>query len=239
MNKGIFITGTDTGVGKTVVAAGLAGALNANGINAGVMKPVATGAVWNKGRLLSDDVRFLLNAINANDDPELVSPISIEMPAAPFTAQLIDKIRIDISKISQAFLKLSSQYDFLVVEGIGGLLVPIRADYSVADMISDLNLPCIIVARPDIGTINHSLLTINEARNRGIDVKGFIINGFDAKKAGEIEKINPEIIEAVSSVPFLGALPFVPDLDESGLNFEKIIKLVQKHIDIKKIYEEY
>ena len=236
MSKGIFITGTDTGVGKTVVTAGLAGALKAIGINAGVMKPVATGAVWNKGRLLSDDVRFLLNAIDANADPELVSPISIDLPAAPFTAQLIDKIRINTDKISQAFFELSLQYDFLVVEGIGGLLVPIKADYSVADMITELNLPCIIVARPDIGTINHSLLTINEAKNRGIDVKGFIINGFNAKKAGKVEELNPEIIEAVSNVPFLGTLPFVPDLDESGLNFEKIIDLVQKHIDIKKIY---
>lgn len=239
MGKGIFITGTDTGVGKTVVAAGLAGALKARGINVGVMKPVATGAVWNKGRLVSDDVRFLLNAIDSDDDLDLVCPVNIELPAAPYSAQLIDKININTDKILHAFLELSRKHDFVVVEGIGGLLVPIKEDYFVADMINELELPAVLVTRPDIGTINHSLLTVNEAKNRGIGIRGFIINGFDAAKGGKVEKINPEIIETLSGVPLLGILPFDPDLDETGSNFGNIVGLTQKHINMEKIYDKY
>ncbi len=238
MGKGIFITGTDTGVGKTVVAAGLAGALKARGINVGVMKPVATGAVWNRGRLVSDDVRFLLNAIGGNDDLDLVCPINIELPAAPYSAHLINKIHINTDRIRHAFLELSKKHDFVVVEGIGGLLVPIKKDYFVADMINELELPALLVARPDIGTINHSLLTVSEAKNRGIDIRGFIINGFDAAKAGRVEKANPEIIETISGVPLLGILPFDPNLNETGSDFKNIVGMVRKYINVEKIYEE-
>ncbi|RJP54658.1 MAG: dethiobiotin synthase [Deltaproteobacteria bacterium] len=235
MVKGIFITGTDTEVGKTVVAAGLAGAIKAKGINVGVMKPVATGAVRTLERLISTDVQFLLKSIECHDELNVVNPITIELPLAPLVASRLEEREIELDKIRNAYFKLSQRHDFIVVEGIGGILVPIKEDYFVSDMIKELGLPVIIVARPGIGTINHTLLTVREAQQRGIEVRGFIINGMDEQKAGIAERTNPEIIKEMSRLPLLGVLPFDHKVDIFSLEMGDIIELTSKNIEIDKI----
>ena len=235
MVKGIFITGTDTEVGKTVVAAGLAGAIKAKGINVGVMKPVATGAIRTPERLISTDVQFLLKSIECDDEPDLVNPITIELPLSPLVASRLDKFEIELDKIRDAYCKLSQRHDFIVVEGIGGILVPIKEDYFVSDMIKELGLPVIIVARPGLGTINHTLLTAREAQQRGIEVRGFIINGMNQQKAGIAEKTNPEVIKEMSCLPLLGVLPFDHKVDIFSLEMGDIIELTSKNIEIDKI----
>ena len=235
MAKGVFITGTDTEVGKTVVCAGLAGALKAQGLNTGVMKPVATGAEKTKAGLISNDVEFLIKAIDGNDEYNLVNPVALELPLAPLAASIIDKVEIDPDKIKDAYSKLESKHDFVVVEGIGGILVPIKKNYFVSDMIKDLDLPVVIVARPGIGTINHTLLTIKEARNKDIKIKGFIINGMDRQKMGYAEKTNPELIQSLSQIPLLGILPFDPETDVSRLKTGNIVKLTLKHIALESL----
>lgn len=235
MNKGVFITGTDTGVGKTVVSAGLAGAIKAKGIDVGIMKPVASGATWHDGKLVSNDVRFLVNAAKSNDDLDVICPVCIEPPLAPLSATLLYNIEIKIEKIHDAYIKLCKKHDFVIVEGVGGILAPITDNYLVSDMIKAFGMSAVIVSRPGLGTINHSLLTINEAKRNGLEIKGFIINGMDEKHSGSAEKSNPEVIARLSGVPLLGILPFDPKVDESLLKAGDIVQLLSQHIDIEKI----
>ncbi|MFH2011501.1 MAG: dethiobiotin synthase [Pseudomonadota bacterium] len=235
MGKGIFITGTDTEVGKTVVAAGLAGALKSKGIDVGVMKPIATGVVRTPDELISTDVQFLVKSIECNDETELINPITLETPLSPLVASRLEKCEIELDKISDAYSTLSQRHDFIVVEGIGGILVPIKENYFVSDMIKDLDIPIIIVARPGLGTINHTILTIREAQHMGIEVRGFIINGMDEKNAGIAERTNPEVIKQVSHQILLGILPFDPKINIFSLEMGDIIELTLRHVNIEKI----
>ena len=235
MNKGFFITGTDTGVGKTVVTAGLAGAIKARGFNVGVMKPAASGAVMHNGRLISNDATFLLKSINSQEDYNIAAPLTIEPPLAPLAASMLENIPIEPEKIFQAFDIMRQKYDVVLVEGIGGILVPLTEVYSIADLVKDMDIPLIIVARPGIGTINHTLLTINEAEKRGIKVKGFILNGMDINQAGDAEKTNPEIIEKISGKPLLGIFPFDPKVNVEKLVIGNIVELTEKHLDLERI----
>lgn len=235
MAKGIFITGTDTEVGKTIVAAGIAGAIQARGIKICAMKPIATGATRSRDRLISEDARFLKKSINCIEELDLVNPISLELPLSPLVASRLENKEIDLSDIKKAYSKLSDIYDFIIVEGIGGILVPIKEDYFVTDMIEELGLPAVIVSRPALGTINHTLLTIHEARHRGIAIKGFIINSMNEYESGIAEKTNPDIIKELSRIPLLGILPYDPKVDVATLNIGNIIDLASKHIDIDTI----
>ena len=235
MNKGIFITGTDTGVGKTIVTAGLAGAIKSKGIDVGIMKPVASGAISHNGRLISNDVRFLVNSIRSKDDLDIICPVCIKPALSPFAASLCYDMEIDIEKIHDAYIKLCKKHDIVIIEGIGGVLVPITDNYMVSDMMKAFDLPVVIVARPGIGTINHSLLTINEIKRNELLIKGFIINGMDMEPTGLAEKTNPLIISRLSGVPLLGTLPFDPKVDESLPETGDIIQLALEHIDIEKI----
>ncbi len=236
MAKGIFITGTDTDVGKTVVAAGLAGAIKSRGINVGVMKPVATGAVKSKNGFVSQDVMFLAKSIGCNEEEiGLINPIILELPLSPLVASRLENKEINISRIKEAYSKLCDRHDFIIVEGIGGILVPIERDYFVTDMIGNLGLPVVIVTRPNLGTINHTLLTVNEAGRSGLDIKGIIFNWTNEQEAGNAEKTNPDVIKELSGIPLLGILPHGPEVDVQALNFGKLIEMTSKNIDIDRI----
>ena len=133
---GIFVTGTDTGVGKTVVAAGLALVLKERGMKVGVMKPVATGCIGEGKRLISEDAVFLFEAAE-NEFPPLVNPLRFRSPLSPNVASVIEKKEIPIEKILKAYRELQHHYDYLIVEGIGGLLVPLTPEYYVANLIHE------------------------------------------------------------------------------------------------------
>ncbi|MDP2644229.1 MAG: dethiobiotin synthase [Desulfobacterales bacterium] len=236
MKKGIFITGTDTDVGKTIVTAGIAGALKKKGVDVAIMKPVASGAKKTAGGLISDDVRFLMHAIGSTDDVRLVNPVVLEAPVAPWAATLLgDGTRIDPGAIKGCYDQLSRLHDFTLVEGIGGLLVPLTEKYWVLDMIKDLNLSVVVVSRPGLGAINHSLLTIRAAISSGIEVMGFIISGRDEMNSGDATRTNPAVIETLSRVPLLGVLPFDPKVDILNLELGDVVALTWKHIDLQKI----
>lgn len=188
MHKGIFVTGTDTGVGKTIVTAGISLALKNKGINVGVMKPISTGGI--------QDAKFLLNFIGLKDDIRLVNPVSFKNPLAPYVAGKIENRKINKNKIFRAFNKLKKLHEFIVVEGIGGVLVPILKDYFVADLIKDFKLPVIIVSRAGLGTINHTLLTLKILEQRKIKILGLIMNGFTGKDLSE--KTNQFVVENLS-----------------------------------------
>jgi dethiobiotin synthetase len=201
MKRGVFVTGTDTDVGKTFVAAGLARALARRGVDVGVMKPVATGA--------SSDGALLASGLSEKDDPRLVTPVLLGPPLAPSVAARVSGVALDLERVWRAWRTLRSLHDFMVVEGVGGLLVPVKHRYPVAAMAKRMGLPLIVVARPTLGTINHTLLTVESARRRGLRVAGLVVCYSRDWRAGKAERSNPAVLEAESGVPLLGVVPFL------------------------------
>lgn len=207
MNKGIFITGTDTGVGKTFVASGLIKAIKGMGVNVCPMKPVETGCKIKNGKVVPADAVKLLKASGIKESVDSVNPYRFRQPLAPAMAAEDEGVVIKRSKIISAYKRLSKVYDFIVVEGAGGIMAPVYKRYLYLDMIKDIALPLIIVSRPGLGTINHTLLTIEAARSRGINLLGVIINHASGAGKDLSEKSNPEIIEKLGRVPILGIIP--------------------------------
>lgn len=209
MIRAVLVTGTDTGVGKTIVAAGLAAALARRGLDAGVMKPIATGGVHRRGRLVSADAEFLRRAAGVRDPLEWINPVCLEPPLAPSVASRLTRRPVDLRAVGKAFRILASTHDRLVVEGIGGLLTPLRERFTVAHLARRLGLPLIIVARPTLGTINHTALTVLAARTLGLNVLGLVVNHHARFPIGAAERTNPAVLESETAVPLLGEVPFL------------------------------
>jgi len=232
---GIFITGTDTGVGKTVVAAGLALALKSRGLKVGVMKPVATDCRGIEKRLISYDAAYLMEAAE-NEFPPLICPSRFRNALAPHVAAILEKREVNLRQVTQAYEELQKHYDFLIVEGIGGLLVPIAKDYFVSNLIRDFRLPVLIVARAGLGTINHTLLTVDAAMIRGFEIKGVIFNRLATVNYSLAEITNPKIVHDLSGVPVLGSLPEIGDVDIETCRFGKLREIFQERIQVDKIF---
>jgi dethiobiotin synthetase len=222
MNNGIFITGTDTGVGKTIVSAILIRSLIKKGLRVGVMKPLETGCIKKiekDGReyLYPSDGMFLREVACLDEPIDVITPFRFELPLAPMVASDLEGKQVDIRKVIDSYKAIRRICDFMVIEGVGGLLVPItrlknRSYYFVSDMIKDLNLPTIVVSRPTLGTINHTLLTINYLIKEGIKVKGVIINYHNPPENTIAEKTNPDILKEICQVPLIGIIPYVEDI---------------------------
>lgn len=207
-NKGIFVTGTDTGIGKTVVSGVLVKHLKSKGYSVGVMKPVASGARRVKGKLVSDDAVYLKKISKSDDSLDLINPILLKEPLAPLVAARIEKRKIDLEKIYSSYKVLSRKYDYVVVEGVGGLLVPITRKINVADIAKRMKLPIVIVSRPGIGTINHTLMTIDCARRYGLRIEGVIFNYIKKLKKDKAIETNPSILKEIGKVKILGTVSF-------------------------------
>ena len=212
MNRGIFITGTDTGVGKTIVAATLARLLRMRGLNVGVMKPVTSGCREENGRLVSDDALLLCQAAGVTCS-DAVAPYLLREPVAPAEAAKLDGVRIDFARIRESFTTVSAGYDFMIVEGAGGLMVPLAGGLLVADLARQLELPLLVVARPNLGTINHTVLTCFAAQQMELKVAGVIINNYP-EPPGLAERSAAHHIGSLCGAPVLGIWPHRDDLDE-------------------------
>jgi len=206
--RGIFITGTDTGVGKTYVATGLAGALRGRGVDVGVMKPVETGCVRRRGRLVPSDAVALRNAAGVRDRFDDINPYRFAKPLAPSVAAALEKKTINPDRIRSALDRLCKNHRFVIVEGAGGIMVPLSGRYTYLDLAHDLGLPVLIVARPGLGTINHTLLTIEAVRRRRIVVAGVVINDTQGGRQGTAERTNPGVIRELSGVEIAGIIRY-------------------------------
>lgn len=200
--KGIFVTGTDTGVGKTVVAAAIAWNLTQAGKRVALMKPVQTGTIVSG----PTDIEFVQKVLGADYSLDVSCPYMFSDPVAPLVASMLVGERIDIKKIKDSYSRLSSDNDFVIVEGAGGLLVPILEDYFMSDLALDLDLPVLIVTRPNLGTLNHTFLTLESAKKRGLDVAGIVISNFPWNP-GLPEQTNPELILSMTGDNILGVIP--------------------------------
>jgi dethiobiotin synthetase len=210
--KGIFITGTDTGVGKTIAAAALARLLHDRGVNVGVMKPVTSGCLECDGKHLSEDAEVLAWGAGCDPvDPD-IAPYCLKAPIAPTVAASMEGVKIDFGLIRSAFQRLAARYDFVIVEGAGGLMVPLAGGLMVADLINSLALPALVIARPHLGTVNHTVLTCYAAKQLGIEVKGVIINNYPDAPDRAAESA-PHLIGSLAGVPLLGIFPHVAEDD--------------------------
>jgi dethiobiotin synthetase len=209
--RGVFISATDTSVGKTTLAAGLIGFLRKKGINVGVMKPVASGAIeCDSGKLISQDAEMLVKFSESSDPWEWINPYCLATPVNPALAAKIEGVTIDLSRITRCFEEISHKHDFVVVEGAGGLMSPVFENLLVRDMICAMDLPVVIVSRAALGTINHTLMTFECLSHRGIETLGFFLNRFP-RNPNLSESTNAEIITSISGVPHLGSVPELGD----------------------------
>ena len=229
MEKGVFVTGCDTGVGKTVIAGAIAASMKAHGLDVGVMKPVASGAKEIENKLVSEDAVYLKRIIDSTDDDALVNPILLKPPIAPTIAASKAGILIDIDKILKAYEALTNKHDFVVVEGVGGLMVPIDDNLFVADLARKMDLALVIVTVDYLGAINHTLLTIEYARSRNLRIKGIVINML--KNGDDLVRE----IEKYSSVPILGTIPFKENVSVEDCIYGDIVEDFRREIDIPKI----
>jgi dethiobiotin synthetase len=204
MTKGIFITGTDTGVGKTYVGVGITSALRKLGVDVGVMKPAETGCRRRGGELIPADAVALMKASGSRDPLDLVNPYRFSKPLAPSVAAALEGERVEKTEILAAYRKLKQRHEFMLVEGAGGIMVPLSDDYLYLDLVKDLKLPVMIVARPSLGTINHTLLTIMALRSAKVTIAGIVINHAKESNKSLAERTSPGVIEEISGVPILG-----------------------------------
>ena len=227
--KSYFITGTDTGVGKTTITATLAACIKKLGIDVGIMKPVATG-IPQKSGFKSSDVSILCHACGVDDSEDLVNPIFMPLPSSPYDASKMLDIVFNREIILEKFEKLKHKHKMLLVEGIGGIMTPLSKDYFVADMIKDMNLEAIIVTRSTLGTLNHTMMTVNTCHDYEIPIKGIIVNNYD-EKGDPAEKNSPSTIHEITNIPILGIVPFVRDYH----SLDMMIFHVEKNIDLKSL----
>ncbi|MSP61503.1 MAG: dethiobiotin synthase [Myxococcales bacterium] len=215
----LFVTGTDTGVGKTRVACGLIAAWRNAGRRVAPFKPIETGCLLSErdGLLPADGAR-LLRAAGDSLDLDLVSPIRFGLPASPAAAAAHAGRSIDLALLDRAAATLAAHADLLLIEGAGGLLVPVAPGVLMADLAARFASSILIVARSSLGTINHTLLTLEAARLRGLPVVGVILNQLTAGR-GPDEDSNAAMIGSLGSVPVFGTLPHLPgdpDLEVLG-----------------------
>lgn len=214
--KGVFVTGTDTGVGKTFVAALLLRHLAADGLDAVPMKPVQTGCRARGAQRVAPDLALLLTACGFNvrrREANLMCPYRFLPACSPHLAARRAGAAVSIPKLVSCFRALSRRHDFVVAEGAGGVLAPIGAGKFMADIAAAFGLPALVVARPGLGTLNHTLLTVRQLRDSGVRVLGVVLNDARRRRWGLLERDNAAAIERWGGTPVFGRIRFVPRSD--------------------------
>jgi len=216
---GIFVTGTDTDVGKTVVSAALLCALKSAGVDAGYMKPVQTGCREHGNRLIAPDLERVCSLANIHPpekERRLMAPYRFRRACSPHLAAALERRNVRLANITKSFDKLKRRHEFIVVEGAGGILTPLTRRSSMLDLMQALSLPVIVVVRPGLGTINHTLLTLRELRRAKLKIRGIVINYALKASRTFIEKDNRVMIEKLGRTRIIAELPFMRNAHGSG-----------------------
>lgn len=204
---GLFVTATDTGVGKTLVAAAIARWFYARGRAVTVLKPAASGCVHRREGLVSEDAELLAAASETHHPLDLICPNRYAEPLAPGVAAKRAKQPMDWEAVQRSIDLMTPGADVMIVEGAGGVLVPFDDKTLVRDVIQQMKVPAVVVARPGLGTINHTLLTVESLRSVGIKVAGVVINRYPADLTGAAEETSHREIERIGRVPVLCLVP--------------------------------
>ncbi|MDI3534459.1 MAG: dethiobiotin synthetase [Thermosediminibacterales bacterium] len=236
MAKGIFVIGTDTDVGKTVVTGGLVYLLRSKGYNTCYFKPVLSGAINEDGCLIPGDTRFVKAVSGLEEDYQNITPYIFKTPVSPLLASKMEDKPIDVGVIREKFQYLKSKYDYIVAEGSGGLIVPLTDDgYMLYDLVRELDMHSIVVTRAGLGTINHTVLTVRYAQSVGIRVKGIIMNGYTGCSLCEDDNI--EVIEKLTEIPVIGVIHRMDGIDVEKLEMGDLKEEFEKRINVKKLIE--
>lgn len=225
MTKGIFITGTDTDIGKTFITAEIMKELRENNINATYFKSVLSGAEIEGDKLIPGDARKVCEASNLEKDYFNIVSYILKMPASPHLSARLENIDIKLDKIKNDFNKLKKKYDYIIVEGSGGIVCPIKLEDEtilLEDIIKELKLSTIVVARAGLGTINHTCLTISYLKAKGIKVKGVILNEYNPQNV--IHRDNADVIERLTGINIIARVSFV---DKNSFPGDKIMEYKQ------------
>ena len=222
--KSLFVTGTDTDVGKTCVSAAIAKHLHDNNVDVGVMKPFASGYKTTTDSV-SSDVEILIKYSGVKDPIDLVNPYYFEIPTSPYDACKQLNLEIDISNVIESYKQLTSIHDVVIVEGIGGIMTPISKNYFVSDLISDLQLESIIVTGSKIGAVNHLMLTYEHALQKKLKLKGLLVNQ-NVSVGYELSNLKHQIFGLTGNKVF-GAIPF-----QKSFNIDSYVKNFSNFVDI-------
>ncbi len=235
--NGFFITGTDTEIGKTLLTSLLALGLLKHDVNCCPVKPIATGGVLYEGRRISEDALFYKKIIPIGESLSQLNPFCLIRPASPHFVAEIENQSFDLPHIFQKLQNLSEKYEFLLIEGIGGWLVPLTYNYLVADFAKDIGLPVILISANKLGTINHTLLTLESIRGRGIEPMGVIFTKLSPDSDPDLEKNNVETVRKIGKTEIIGKIPYLhPHLFDEK-NAHMLWKEVQNTIQWNKIIE--
>ncbi|MEW9124324.1 MAG: dethiobiotin synthase [Thermotaleaceae bacterium] len=214
MSKGLFIVGTDTDVGKTFITAGITYILRKNGYKAISFKPIQSGGILKDNKLISGDVDFVRQVADIREEDVVMNSYCLKEAVSPHIAAEKEKVEIHVDKIIDDYQRLKTAYDYVIVEGAGGIVVPlIRERYYIYDLIQELNIPVLIVARAGVGTINHTALTAAYLKGRGIEIKGCIINQYSGSY---FEKDNIEVIQKITGIKVFGMVDKMDIKEEHG-----------------------
>jgi len=235
--RAFFVTGTDTGVGKTLVSVSLAAFFSLEmGLSVGVMKPFETGLPVDRTELFPCDAKALRDASGSTDDLAVINPVTFVQPLAPETAAELDGKTIDLAVVDRAYEKIAGSHDISLVEGAGGVLVPIMEGFFFADLIARWALPTAVVGRLGLGTINHTLLTCRALRDRGIRVIGVILNDTEGSD-DTAARTNPDMLRKYLDVPLLGVIPHLGTSERENPGRKELARIAAAHIDTKSIYD--
>ena len=227
---GLFVTGTDTGVGKTIATGVIAVCLRAHGLNAGVMKPIETGI----GAGVLPDSDWLISVAPSAVPLELVAPYRLRAPAAPQIAAEAEDLLIDVQRIASAYEALASRHDCMLIEGVGGVMVPLAPELLVIDLIRQLRLPVLIVARSSLGSINHTLLTVECLRHRDIPIVGILFNNPTAPPDNADSHETIRMVLQWTGLRLIGELPHGLGLPQT---WDRERSRLVAHIDIQALLE--
>jgi dethiobiotin synthetase len=203
----ILVTGTDTGVGKTLVAGAIGRWFRMRGFRVSVLKPCATGCVHRREGLVSEDAEFLAHCADARFPLDVICPQRYAEPLAPAVAAERAGRPLDWDAIDRSISIMAAESDVMIVEGVGGVRVPMDPRHTFIDVAAWLGAPAVIVARPALGTINHTLLTVAALRDADVPIVGVVINRYPAENASIAEESNPRSIERWGKISVLCVVP--------------------------------
>lgn len=224
MSKGVFITGTDTGIGKTRFTLALMENLKKQGRRVSGMKPIASGATIRSGKLINEDAELIMSHCSETTDYALINPVVFELPVSPNIAANQKKETIDLEQIVDCYRQLESNCENIVVEGVGGWRVPLSNNISLVDLVRTMNVPVIMVVGLKLGCISHAVLTAEAIQADGLILKGWVSNHLDKDYLFAKETI--ETLNEILKCPQIADMPFIADYES---------KKIDKNIDLYNI----